>query len=221
MRTRIKFCGLVRPEDIDHAVALGVDGVGFVFYERSPRHLSFDEAAALRRRLPSFVAAVGLFVNAPAEHIEGGCRQVGLDIVQCHGDERPTDCEHAGRAARHWWRAVRMRAPGDLLESHIAFAAADALLLDAFSEGYGGSGQRFDWSWVAPLPGRRIVLSGGLDAEGVGEAITRVRPYAVDVSSGIQGEHARCKDHRRMERFVQAVVQADARGRDGNGLTLC
>lgn len=211
MRTRIKFCGLVHPDDVDIATSLGVDGIGFVFYEASPRCVRVDEAAALRRRLPSFVSAVGLFVNAPATRVEETCRRVGLDIVQFHGDESPADCVRAAAAVRRWWRAVRMRSADDLLESSAAFAGADALLLDAYSAGYGGSGKTFDWSWIAPMPDRRLVLSGGLDDLCVGEAIDRVRPFAVDVSSGIQGDDPRTKDRSRMERFVAAVLEADAR----------
>lgn len=211
MRTRIKFCGLVRAEDVDTAAALGVDAVGFVFYSRSPRHLEATQAAALRRRLPSWVSAVGLFVNEAPQRVKEVARQVGLDVIQFHGDETPADCSQASTAAGlPYWRAVRMRAPGDLLESMDRFGAAEAFLLDAFSEGYGGSGKRFDWSWVPTEHPRPLILSGGLDAGSVGEAIARARPSAVDVSSGIQGPDPRTKDKVAMERFVAAVIAADA-----------
>lgn len=215
MRTRIKFCGLVRSEDVDTAVALGADAVGLVFYPRSPRALDITEARSLRSRLPSFVRAVGLFVNDPPERIAQVAREVGLDVLQLHGDESPAACAAAARAAGDlpWWRAVRMRAPGDLLESRVSYAGAECLLLDAWSEGYGGSGHGFDWSWIAPQAAgsTRCILSGGLAADVVGEAIERVAPFAVDVSTGIQGASPREKDAAKMQQFVAAVVAADAK----------
>lgn len=210
MRTRIKFCGLVRPEDVDTAVALGVDAVGFVFYPKSPRYLELEQAASLRRRLPSYVCSVGLVVNESAARVGETARRVGLDVVQFHGDETPEHCARAISDHLAYWRAVRMRAPGDLLESLARFGAAEALLLDSFSEGFGGSGRRFDWSWIPQQRGMPLVMSGGLDASTVGEAIAAVHPMAVDVSSGIQGSDARTKDRAKMERFVAAVIAADA-----------
>jgi phosphoribosylanthranilate isomerase len=212
MRTRIKFCGLVREVDVDAAVTLGVDAVGFVFYPRSPRALAMDEAAALRRRLPSFVAAVGLFVDASASHVIEVAGRVGLDVLQFHGDETPTQAALAAQGAGlPWWKAIRMRAETDLLSSAQTFHEAECLILDAYSEAYGGSGKSFDWSWIPPELPARVVLSGGLGPETVGAAIARVRPFAVDVSSGIQGEDPRAKDWARMERFVAAVLAADTK----------
>lgn len=212
MRTRIKFCGLARPEDVAIAVRLGVDAIGFVFYPRSPRFLTVEAAAALRRGLPSWVSAVGLFVNAPAEAVLGTARQVGLDVLQFHGDESAEQAQGlADAVARPWWRAVRMKGETDLLSSAETFEGAEALLLDAYSEGFGGSGHRFDWSWIPKGVSRPLILSGGLDAENVAEAIARVQPFAVDVSSGIQGPDPRQKDADRMERFVAAVLTADAK----------
>ena len=211
MRTRIKFCGLVRAEDVDFAVALGVDAIGFVFYPKSPRLVSIEHAARLRRRLPSFVSAVGLFVNESDQQIATVIRAVGLDVLQFHGDEAPAECERNTPPGVVFWRAVRMRGPGDLLESTALYQSAEALLLDTFSEGYGGSGGTFDWSWVSPAPaGHRLILSGGLTPETVAQAITRVQPFAVDVSSGIQAGDPRIKDQARMARFVAAVAGADA-----------
>jgi phosphoribosylanthranilate isomerase len=210
MRTWIKFCGLVREEDVDLAVRLGVDAVGFVFYPKSPRFVDVAHACGLRRRLPSFVSAVGLFVNEAPEAVRRTAAEVGLDVLQFHGDETEQDCLRAGGEHLPFWRAVRMRGPGDLLESFDRFGAAEALLLDAFSDAYGGSGQRFDWSWIPERRDKPLILSGGLSADSVGEAIARVRPMAVDVSSGIQGPDARCKDAEKMRRFVSAVIAADA-----------
>ena len=210
MRTWIKFCGLVREEDVDTAVRLGVDAVGFVFYPKSPRFVEVALARGLRRRLPSFVSAVGLFVNAVPETVRRTAAEVGLDVLQFHGDETEQDCLRAGGERLPFWRAVRMRGPGDLLESFDRFGAAEALLLDAFSDAYGGSGQRFDWSWIPERRDKPLILSGGLAADSVAEAIARVRPMAVDVSSGIQGPDARRKDAEKMRRFVSAVIAADA-----------
>ena len=210
MRTRIKFCGLVRPEDVDAAVALGVDAVGFVFYPRSPRFVDDALAASLRRRLPSYVAAVGLFVDEREERVREAAASVGLDVVQFHGDEDAARCERSCPPGVGWWRAVRMRTGAELADAFARFPAAEALLLDSWSEGYGGSGKRFDWSWI---PARRpvpIVLSGGLDPENVADAVRSVRPMAVDVSSGIQGADPRTKDRAKMERFVAGVIGADA-----------
>jgi phosphoribosylanthranilate isomerase len=211
MRTSIKFCGLVRPGDVDTAIALGVDAIGFVFYPKSPRALAAQDAAILRRRLPSYVAAVGLFVNASPEQIRLSASQAGLDVIQFHGDESAQQCGQATPDGLAYWRAVRMRGPADLLESLASFERAEALLVDSFSEGFGGSGKRFDWSWIPANRGKPLVMSGGLDADTVGDAIAAVRPMAVDVSSGIQGADARVKDPVKMERFVAAVIEADAR----------
>ena len=215
MRTRIKFCGLVEPDDVDVAIALGVDAIGLVFFERSPRFVSIEQARVLRARMPSFVTVVGLFVDAGPEVIARTASEVGLDVIQFHGDETPSECMERAPARGAWWRAVRMRSPGDLLESATRFRGADAFLLDAYSDGYGGSGKSFDWSWIRPaeLPvDTRLILAGGLSADTVGAAIDTVAPFAVDVSSGIQVEgHPRRKDRTRMERFVAEVAAADAR----------
>jgi phosphoribosylanthranilate isomerase len=217
MRTRVKFCGLVRPEDVDAAVAIGADAIGFVFFSRSPRCIDVDTARMLRRRLPSYVCAVGLFVNETAENVRRVAGQVGIDLLQFHGDETPAQCaaaavlDPASGTSRPFWRAVRMGGAGDLLESEALFGEAEAFLLDTLSDGYGGSGKRFDWSWVPELRARPVVLSGGLTAQTVGQGIARVHPMAVDVSSGIQGINPRQKDAEKMELFMAEVIAADAR----------
>jgi phosphoribosylanthranilate isomerase len=207
MRTRIKFCGLVRASDVDVAVALGVDAIGLVFHPGSPRHVDAEHAATLRRRLPSFVSAVGLFVDADPSVVRATASAAGLDAIQFHGDESAADCAAANMP---YWKVIRMREGTDLLESARSFAAAECLLLDSFSEGFGGSGKKFDWSWIPRSVPARLILSGGLDAGSVDTAIRTVRPFAVDVSSGIQGASPREKDPARMERFVFAVLSADA-----------
>jgi len=210
-RTRIKFCGLVRPADVDDAVALGVDAIGFVFYPRSARALTAPDALLLRRRLPSWVSAVGLFVNEAPASVRQIAAEVGLDTVQFHGDETLPQCRDSLPAGLPYWRAVRMRAPSDLLESQASYDDAEAFLVDAFSEGFGGSGKRFDWSWIPAARRAPLILSGGLDESSVGQAIRQVSPTMVDVSSGIQGSDARCKDVHRMAYFVAAVLAEDAR----------
>ena len=208
MRTRIKFCGLVRAADVDAAVQIGADAVGLVFYAPSPRYLDVDLARALRRRLPSFVPAVGLFVNAPLVQIRSIVDRVGLDVVQFHGDEPPDLTASLG--LRHW-RAHRI-GPGYALGAAMqAWDSAEFHLLDSLSKGYGGSGQAFDWAAAEQVEGSKLIVSGGLDAGNVGEAIRRLGPFAVDTSSGIQGESARVKDVSRMEAFVEAVRAADSR----------
>lgn len=207
MRTRIKFCGLVRPEDVDAAVRVGADAVGFVFYEPSPRYLDADLARALRRRLPSFVAAVGLFVNAPEAQIRIISKAVGLDVIQFHGDEPPGAGDALGQP---YWRAHRIGAGYDLATAMQTWGGAEFHLLDSLSKGYGGSGKTFDWDAASRVDPARLIVSGGLEPANVGAAILRLGAFAVDTSSGIQGASARVKDVSRMEAFVDAVRAADS-----------
>lgn len=210
-RTRIKFCGLVRAGDVDTAVALGVDAIGFVFFAPSKRVLDADAALALRRRLPSFVQAVGLFVNEDAQRITSVAAQVGLDTIQLHGDETPRFARALGR---RYWRAHRIDAGFDLRARLAAWKGAEFHLLDSASAGYGGSGHPFDWSTVVSagvdeFDATRLIVAGGLDDGNVGQAIERFRPFAVDSSSGIQSADPRCKDAAKMTRFVASVRVAD------------
>lgn len=214
VRTRVKFCGLVESADLDCAVRLGVDAVGFVLWPRSPRAVTVEHAAALRRQLPSWVLAVGLVVNARPLEVADAVNAIGLDVVQFHGDETPQDC---ALSPIPWWRAVRMRSADDLTQSLSLYSEAEALVLDAFTDAYGGSGHSFDWNWVgtdtAPVghgSGPARILSGGLHRGNVREAITQVRPQWVDVSSGIQVEGSpRLKSELRMEDFMSQVRLAD------------
>ena len=205
-RTRIKICGLTREVDVDAAVAAGADAVGFVLYAASPRAVSAERAGQLARRLPPFVTPVLLLVNASAAEIKNGLDAVPGALLQFHGDEDAGACDAAGRA---YLRAVRM-APGvDLLDFQRRFPQALGLLLDAHVDGYGGGGEVFDWSVIpdgVPVP---VVLSGGLNPANVTDGITRVRPWAVDVSSGVESAKG-IKDAALMRRFCQAVRQADA-----------
>lgn len=206
MKTRIKICGLTREADVDAAVAAGADAIGFVFYPPSPRYVTPERAAELACRVPPFVDVVGLFVNASAEEIGATCASVPLNLLQFHGDETPAFCRSF---ARPWLRAARVRPGLDLVEFARSYSDARGLLLDAFVEGYGGGGHVFDWTLIPPgLPGH-LVLSGGLHADNVGDAIRRVRPVAVDVSSGVEAGKG-IKDHDKIAAFVAAVRAADA-----------
>ena len=206
-RTRIKICGLTRESDVDCAVEAGADAVGLVFYAKSTRYVDVARAAALARRLPAFVQPVGLFVNADAALIEQAAQAIPNLVLQFHGDETPADCD---AARRPYLRAARM-APGfDLLDFAARYPDALALLLDTHVEGYGGSGKVFDWSLIPPDVPRPVVLSGGLHAGNVIEGILRVRPWAVDVSSGVEAAKG-IKDAAAIRRFCEAVREADAR----------
>jgi phosphoribosylanthranilate isomerase len=204
-RTRIKFCGLTRAEDVAAAVDLGVDAIGFVLYPPSPRYVPIEVLERLVARVPAFVTTVGLFVNAPRATIIQVLGRVPLGALQFHGDETPEAC--AGYPIP-WLRAARVQPGLDLLEFEQRYPNARAILLDAHVDGYGGGGESFDWSLIPKEIAPRAVLSGGLSEQNVTEAIARVRPFAVDVSSGIERDKG-LKDPARMRRFVEAVRAAD------------
>ena len=206
-RTRIKICGLSREADVDAAAAAGADAVGFVFYDKSPRHVSVARAAELARRLPPFVTPVGLFVNASEALVGEAIAAIPQLLLQFHGNETPQACARAGRP---YLRAVRMTRAIDLLDFATRFANAQAILLDAHVEGYGGGGKVFDWSLVPPAVPLPVVLSGGLHAANVIQGIHRLRPWAVDVSSGVESAKG-IKDADAIRRFCDAVREADAR----------
>ncbi len=208
-RTRIKICGITREEDLDVAVAKGADALGFVFYGPSPRCVSPERAAHLVARVPAFVKTVGLFVNESAATVAAVLNQVPLDLLQFHGDETPAYC---AAFCRPWIKAARVKPGFDLLEYAADFAGArgnTGLLLDAHVEGYGGGGQSFDWSLIPPSLPLPVILSGGLHPGNVGEAIRRVRPWAVDVSSGVESAKG-IKDMRKVTEFIAGVRDADA-----------
>jgi phosphoribosylanthranilate isomerase len=206
-RTRIKICGITRICDLDAAVRAGADAVGFVFYPPSPRALATEVAAELARRMPPFVARVGLFVNAEPASVREVLRAVPVDILQFHGEEDANYCEQFGLP---YLKVARVRPELDLLEFARAYPSAQGLLLDAWVEAYGGMGRSFDWSLIPddlPLP---IVLSGGLHAGNVAEAVGKVHPWAVDVSSGVEAAKG-IKDADKIATFVAAVRTADGR----------
>ena len=207
MRTRIKICGLTREADVAAAVQAGADAVGFVLYEHSARYVAPGRAAELARGLPPFVTPVLLLVNAGPQQVATALAAVPQALLQFHGDESPAQCE---AARRPYLRAARMAAGFDLLDFASRFASAQALLLDTHVEGYGGGGKVFDWSLIPPSVPLPVVLSGGLNAANVIEGVLRVRPSAVDVSSGVESAKG-IKDAQAMRRFCDAVREADAR----------
>ncbi|WP_088280620.1 phosphoribosylanthranilate isomerase [Ideonella sp. A 288] len=206
-RTRIKICGLTREADVDAAVDCGADAIGFVLWDRSPRAVTIARAAELARRLPPFVVPVALFVNATPDHLRQAIEALPLALLQFHGDESPEACLAAGRP---YLRAARMSPGFDLLDFAAVHASAAGILLDAHVEGYGGSGKAFDWSLVPPHVPRPVVLSGGLNPASVIDGVMHVRPWAVDVSSGVESAKG-LKDAALMRRFCEAVREADAR----------
>lgn len=203
-RTRIKICGLTREEDVRAAVNAGADAIGFVFYPPSPRFVPFERAAQLARLIPPFVTTVGLFVEPGRDFVAAALQTVPLQVLQFHGDETEADCLGFGLP---YIKAARMRQGLDLLKYAASFPGAQGLLLDAFVEGYGGGGETFDWSLIPdrlPMP---LILSGGLSAANVGEAVRRVRPWAVDVSSGVESAKG-IKDAALITDFVAGVEHA-------------
>ena len=204
--TRIKICGITRAEDALSAANNGADAIGLVFYQRSPRHVNVAQAKLLAGTLPPFVTVVGLFVNAEAAFVREVLANVPLDMLQFHGDETP---EYCAQFDRPYLKAIRVKAGVDLLQCASDFRSAKGLLLDAHAEGIpGGTGTAFDWTLIPkqlPLP---VILSGGLDAENVATAIKQVRPYAVDVSSGVEAGKG-IKDAAKVAAFINEVKQID------------
>ena len=203
-RPRIKICGLTRAEDLACAVHSGSDAIGLVFFPPSPRFVDLQTAARLARAVPPFVTVVGLFVNADPAVVRATLAAVPLHLLQFHGDEDEAYCRQFDRP---YIKAARVRPGMDLVQYAAGFPSAQAILLDAFVEGYGGGGKVFDWALVPSTLDKPLVLSGGLDAANVGEALRRVRPAAVDVSSGVEASKG-IKDGEKIRAFVAAVLAA-------------
>ncbi|MBB3229608.1 phosphoribosylanthranilate isomerase [Halomonas stenophila] len=209
-RTRIKFCGMTRPEDVDAAVAAGADALGFVLWPGSQRAVDLARLATLAARVPAFVTRVGLFVDPEPELVARAAEH--LDLLQFHGEESPAICAAAGHP---WIKALRMRDGLDLPAAAGDYHQARALLLDAYRPGLpGGTGETFDWSRIPASLAKPVILAGGLTPANVAEAIAVVRPYAVDVSGGIETAPGR-KDAALMAAFRQAVRRADECRTDG------
>ncbi|HEY6096011.1 MAG TPA: phosphoribosylanthranilate isomerase [Gallionellaceae bacterium] len=205
--TRIKICGITRKEDALAAARCGADALGLVFYEKSPRHVSVAQAQQLAAVVPPFVSLVGLFVNASADFVRATLQAVPLDVLQFHGDEAPEFCPQFGRP---YLKAIRVKPGVDLVQCAADYASAQGLLLDAFVEGTpGGTGEAFDWGLIPhnlPLP---VILSGGLHAGNVAAGIRQVRPWAVDVSSGVEAGKG-IKDVAKIAAFINEVKRVDS-----------
>ncbi|MEW9898575.1 phosphoribosylanthranilate isomerase [Chitinivorax sp. PXF-14] len=203
---RIKICGLTRACDVDAAVSAGADALGFVFYGKSPRYVEPPQAAKLVAGMPPFVTSVGLFVDAAADEVVHALKTGRLDLLQFHGDESPGYCEQFDRP---YIKAVRVKPGLNLLEYAERYASARGLLLDAYVEGVpGGTGATFDWTLIPPQLPLPVILSGGLDAANVESAARAVRPWAVDVSSGVESSKG-IKDASKIAAFINGVRNAN------------
>jgi len=204
--TRIKICGITRVEDLLAAVHSGAHALGLVFYGKSPRHVSLQQAAHLAAATPPFITLVGLFVNPSVAEVREVLKAVPLDVLQFHGEEEPAFCAQFGRP---YLKAIRVKAGVDLVQYAARFSAAQGLLLDAFVEGtHGGTGASFDWRLIPPKLQLPVILSGGLNVDNVAEALRQVRPYAVDISSGVEAGKG-IKDAAKIAAFINEVNKID------------
>jgi phosphoribosylanthranilate isomerase len=216
-RTRIKICGITRDEDLRAAVTLGADALGFVFYPKSPRYVTPERFGALTQGLAPYVSSVALFVNASVDEVRAVVDAGPVALLQFHGDETMEECARIAAAVKrpfvHAYRVKPDTAPADLLECELAYRAASpwfsSLLLDTYVDAYGGAGKVFDWSLIPKELAPRVVLSGGLSVQNATDAVARVRPWAVDISSGVEAAKG-IKDARKIADFIAAVRAADA-----------
>jgi len=205
MRTRVKICGFTRVDDAVQAAVLGVDAIGLVFYPPSPRHVDIETAAAICKSIPAFVSTVALFVDAEPEYIREVLGRVPVDCLQFHGDEQAADCR---LYRRRYIKAVRMQPATDMDRLEKEYDDAAGLLLDAWHPGVkGGTGSGFDWDLIPKSCSLPIILAGGLTAENAGQAIRTVKPYALDVSSGVETAKG-VKDAAKMTAFIRITNQA-------------
>ena len=208
IRTRVKICGITRPEDGEHAARLGVDAIGLVFYAGSPRAVTIEQAQAVVASLPPFVSVVALFVDPEPADVEEVLQQVSINLLQFHGDESAEFCQSF---AKPYIKAIRMRDDVNLVDVVIEHDAAAGILLDSYQPGsHGGTGHHFDWARIPTCLDKPIVLAGGLDADNVANAITQAHPFAVDVSSGVESAKG-IKDSKKMNQFMRGVCFADAK----------
>lgn len=204
MRVRVKICGITRLEDALTAVENGADAIGLVFYAPSPRNVSLQQAMEIVSKIPAFVSVVGLFVNADAQFILDVTAKVKLDLLQFHGEETPEACQ---RYALPFIKAIRVKPDTNLVQCAKDFVHAKALLLDTYTEGVaGGTGQVFDWGLIPDTLKKSVILAGGLNTQNVAQAILQVRPYAVDVSGGVESAKG-IKDAAKIAAFMQQVYK--------------
>jgi phosphoribosylanthranilate isomerase len=206
VRTRVKICGITNIDDALSAVDAGCDALGFVFYAKSPRFVTPEQAADIISKLPAFVTSVALFVNESAEVVNQVIATTAIDLLQFHGDE---SAEFCSRFSRPYIKALRMKAELDLTAHFETYASSQGILLDAYTPGIpGGTGEMFDWSRIPTELATKIILAGGLSADNVAEAIAQVSPYAVDVSGGVEASKG-IKDSNKMTDFMNEVYRAN------------
>jgi len=202
MRTRVKICGITRAQDALKAVELGVDAIGLVFYEKSPRAISIEEARTIIQKMPPFISIVGLFVDPSPKDVAAILHRVSLDLLQFHGDEIPSECSAYGKP---YIKAIKVKDDLDIAAEVKKYTTARGILLDSYDPKIpGGTGRVFDWSKIPKQLDKPLILAGGLTPENVWQAITKVRPYAVDVSGGIEIEKG-IKDQDKMIAFMRSV----------------
>ena len=207
MRTRVKICGITSVEDALTAVSLGADALGFVFWPRSGRYLSPAAAGDIIQRLPPMITTIAVVVDPSLDEIEAIIRQSGVDLVQFHGQEPAQFC---AQCSRPYVKSIRVQSAGDAAQVEEAHPYARAFLLDTYKKGLpGGTGESFDWDLIPPDFGRPVILAGGLSADNVGEAIAAVRPFAVDVSGGVE-QVPGVKDPAKVEQFLNEVKRVSA-----------
>jgi len=205
-RTRIKICGITRKQDAFKAAELGADALGFVFYEKSPRYVSIKAAAEICESVSPFVTKVGLFVNASENEVRRVIDSVQLDLLQFHGDELPEYCQKFNLP---YIKAIRAKDRESIQSAIKSHANAIGILVDSYVPGIpGGTGNTFDWSLIPEKDKSKVILAGGLNAENISEAITTVKPYAVDVSGGVEQSKG-IKDHEKIFQFIKEVASAD------------
>ena len=203
MRTRIKVCGIKHLDDALKAIECGADAIGLIFVEKSPRYVSLTDARVIAESLPPFVTSVGLFMNASEETVREALKVVPLNLLQFHGEESPEFCEQFGMP---YVKVLRMRENVNVIAFTQEYPNAAGILLDTYSKEGGGSGQTFDWSLIPEDVSVPLILAGGLTPENVASAVETVKPYAVDVSSGVESEPA-VKDHKKIEQFIKEVLR--------------
>ena len=206
-RTRVKICGITRPDDAKDAVAVGADALGLVFYPASPRHVEIERAREIARAVPAFVSLVGLFVDPEPDFVREVCEAVPLDLLQFHGDETNAFCRGFGR---RFMKALRVKPGLDLNSAVSAYPDACGILLDTYVAGTpGGTGETFDWRLIPSDFARPLILAGGLTPDNVAQAISQCRPYAVDVSGGVEASKG-IKDGSKLQNFLREVRRGDS-----------
>lgn len=202
MRTRVKICGITRAQDAIKAVEFGADAIGLVFYDKSPRAVSIDDARAIIQKIPPFVSIVGLFVDPSPKDVAAVLHRVSLDLLQFHGDELPSECSAYGKP---YIKAIKIREGVDIPAQVNKYTTARGILLDTYDPKVpGGTGRVFDWSVIPKGLSKPIILAGGLTPENVWQAITKVRPFAVDVSGGVEADKG-IKDIEKLAAFMRGV----------------